>query len=372
MGKRAFLAGGAAAAVLVGLGGVAVHSASADATAVVVGAIDGTSLRVEVNGVPRDIRLLNVKPLALPDGSGTCLADAALENLEQTLPPGTTVSLRYDVVQRDREGRDLVWVEADGRAVSPRLVASGAVLAKTDGENQRFAFDVAQAELDASQRRVGAYSPSIGCTLPGLASALDRSSGALVARSTGVDAAAAAALLPELEAARTEALALFFLIRDDRDHAVSLRDGLLESVRTDIADLLAAAVRLREVAAAPPPAPAPQGFAVPVSAKVETPTGRSVAGTTSAPPAPRPGTVPPPPAAQPAPAPVAPVAPAAPAPVPPPAPPAPPAPAPPAPKPPAAQPPAAPAPAPEEPVCAKHRDRHDGRDRAKGKECRRG
>jgi endonuclease YncB( thermonuclease family) len=367
MGKRAFLAGGAAAAVLVGLGGVAVHSASADATAVVVGAIDGTSLRVEVNGVPRDVRLLNVKPLALPDGSGTCLAGAAGENLEQTLPPGTTVSLRYDVVQRDREGRDLVWVEADGRAVSPRLVASGTVLAKTDGENQRFAFDVAQAELDAAQRRVGAYSPSIGCTLPGLASALDRSSGALVARSTGVDAAAAAALLPELESARTEALALFFLIRDDRDHAVSLRDGLLESVRTDIADLLATAVRLREVAAAPPPVPAPQGVAVPVSAKVETLTGRSVAGTTSAPPAPPPGTVPPPPAAQPAPAPVAPVAPAAPAPVAPPTA-APVPPPPPAPQPPAAQPPAAP----EEPRCSKHRDRDDRRDRTKGKECRRG
>jgi endonuclease YncB( thermonuclease family) len=367
MGRR-IIAAGAAAAVLVGVGAVAVSEANADTSATVLRAVDGTTLLVERNGTAYEVRLLNLKPLTLPDGSRTCLAEAARDALAAALPPGTEVGLRYDEVAQDRNGRELAWVETDGAPVAVPLAATGLVLPKLDGENRRFAAPVAEAAARAVREGRGAYSDAVPCTLPGRAAALETRFAALADR-TAADREAAIALLPELDEVRQQALDLYFLIRQDADHPEPVRAELLGDVRSRISAVLALTVRLRALADTPVPAAAASS-AVPGAGGAAA-TGRPATATSPAPVPAAGSALPPARSAGPAPAPPAlPVAPPA-LPVAPPAgpkPPAAPAAPPAAPKPPAAPaaPPAAPKPPAAPPVAespVEGKDREPRRDR---------
>ncbi|WP_324651073.1 thermonuclease family protein [Georgenia sp. H159] len=146
---------------LVVLGGVAVASSPAP-DVVVTGIVDGDTIDVRVAGDDQRVHLLNVDT---PE-PGECVHDKATAFLELRLPPGSTVTLEYDVEEHDRFGRVLAGVVEDGTLVNEEIARNGLGVATLVEPNGRFHDDVLNAQRAAEVERLGLFSADIACTVP--------------------------------------------------------------------------------------------------------------------------------------------------------------------------------------------------------------
>ena len=130
--------------------------------------IDGDTVDVVVDGEVRRVRLLNVDaPETVdPNESVQCMGPEAAALLSRLLPPGTEVTLEYDVDREDRYGRDLAGVFVDDTFVNSELARAGVAVAVLFEPNDRFYDVVLAAQHEAEIIGRGLFDPALECTLP--------------------------------------------------------------------------------------------------------------------------------------------------------------------------------------------------------------
>ncbi|NLI19026.1 MAG: hypothetical protein GX427_09490 [Actinomycetales bacterium] len=133
--------------------------------AVVEWVYDGDTIRVDLAGESTRVRLLNVDAPEEPrDGQpGECLAAEATALLINLLPEGGEVVLVYDDVERDRYGRLLAGVYADGVLVNAELARAGLARPVVFDGNVRFLDEVEDALAEAEAAGVGMFDPAADC-----------------------------------------------------------------------------------------------------------------------------------------------------------------------------------------------------------------
>lgn len=206
-------AGAVASIVLVGTA-IAATGGDGDerATASVVDVIDGMSVRVELSGEERDVRLLNVAtpPVTHDQTAVQCLGEESAEFLEGMLSAGTEVELEYDLEAEDDEGRVLAGVFLDDELVNASVAAAGFGVAVHQDPNEAFFEAVQEGEESAHTAEEGLFDPALECSLPQQVSDVE-SEVALLVASVPDD-------LPGIQSARSKSVALLALadkVRDD-------------------------------------------------------------------------------------------------------------------------------------------------------------
>ena len=122
------------------------------------------------------VRLLNIDTPETkhPQRGMECLGPEATAFLEDRLTPGEEIELEFDVDQRDRYGRVLAGVFADGSLVNAEIARAGFGAAVYYAPNRRFLHEVQQAEDEARAEGVGLFSDEIECTIPAAIAAFEQ------------------------------------------------------------------------------------------------------------------------------------------------------------------------------------------------------
>ncbi len=155
--------------LLIGVGMAAYgYIGSLDRDGVVERVVDGDTLVVRVAGETRTIGLINVVAPEIAEASAAqqCLATEAAEWLEERLPAGTSVELRYARELVDVDGRTLAGVFADGALVNAELTDAGLGVPVYSATGNRYWPEAEAGFEDAQSRQTGLFDPSIDCTLP--------------------------------------------------------------------------------------------------------------------------------------------------------------------------------------------------------------
>lgn len=121
--------------------------------------VDGDTIVVDKQGEETKVRLLNIDT---PE-QGECLYEQATAHLTELIPPGTKVTLEYDVERRDRYGRELAGVFTDV-FVNEQMLIDGFARAVTFDPNTKFTQRAEAAEAMAGHTGIHAVGPE--CLLP--------------------------------------------------------------------------------------------------------------------------------------------------------------------------------------------------------------
>jgi micrococcal nuclease len=132
-------------------------AASAEGTGTVTGITDGDTLRLEVDGIERRVRLVGIDtPEVFPDVE--CFGPEAEDALAALAPRGSTLSYAYDQDPRDQYDRELMYLfTADGTFINFELVAQGYAEALVVQPNDLYYDDFVAAELDAKAEGLGQW-----------------------------------------------------------------------------------------------------------------------------------------------------------------------------------------------------------------------
>ena len=134
-----------------------IAAASAEGTGTVTSVIDGDTLRLEVDGVERRVRLVGIDtPEVYPNLE--CFGAEADDALTALAPPGSTLRYAYDQDPRDHYDRELMYLfTADGTFVNFQLVAQGYATALVVQPNDRYYDDFVAAERAAQAAGLGQW-----------------------------------------------------------------------------------------------------------------------------------------------------------------------------------------------------------------------
>ncbi|WP_343032855.1 stalk domain-containing protein [Cytobacillus depressus] len=128
---------------------------------VVTKVVDGDTVKVSLNGKEETIRLLlidtpeTVHPTKPVEPFGKEASDFA----KQLMPPGKAVKVELDVSERDKYGRLLAYVYADGRMVNELLLEKGlARVAYVYVPNTRYVDQFREIQTKAQKQQIGIWS----------------------------------------------------------------------------------------------------------------------------------------------------------------------------------------------------------------------
>ena len=215
------IAAGVSGALMLGAGMAAYgYLGSLDRDGVVERVVDGDTLVVRVAGESRTIGLLNViaPEIAEVSKAQQCLATEAAVWLEERLPVGTRVELRYARELTDVDGRTLAGVFADRTLVNAELTAAGLGVPAYSATGNRYWPEAEAGFEDAGSRRAGLFDPTVDCTLPA------RLSG-LVTAAESIPTEYVPGVSLDEEAAK---------VADIASTATKLRNGELESLGAEV------------------------------------------------------------------------------------------------------------------------------------------
>ena len=126
---------------------------------------DGDTFSLTVDGVPERIRLIGIDAPEV----GECQADRSTEALEVLLLFATDIVLVADRTDRDRYGRLLRYVEADGVSVNEALVRYGLALSRPYPPDTARQDALDRAQTTAESEQLGLWNPG-ACGTPSTAS----------------------------------------------------------------------------------------------------------------------------------------------------------------------------------------------------------
>jgi endonuclease YncB( thermonuclease family) len=196
--------------------------------AVVTAVVDGDTVDVDIDGRAERVGMLNIHApeLSAPEEDRWCLGPEAAELLSSLIPVGSNVTLEYDQVRTDRDGRTLAGVFTDGGAlVNAEVARAGLADAVVDG-NARFLPAVESAQREAAEAGKGLYSTESACTLPGRTQTVTTALAAVPAAST----LPAGAIADDIDRMAGDAARVVALAAGTRDRFTAARDGVLWDV----------------------------------------------------------------------------------------------------------------------------------------------
>ncbi|WP_291314178.1 thermonuclease family protein [Corynebacterium sp. UBA2622] len=125
--------------------------------------IDGDTIDVSLGGETTRVRFLNVDaPEIGRNGSlSECFAEQARDRVQELIPVGSEISLKFDQERLDRYGRTLAGVFRDGALINAEIAREGFGVAMDIAPNHRFYKEVSDAEGEAARagRGISAAGP---------------------------------------------------------------------------------------------------------------------------------------------------------------------------------------------------------------------
>jgi micrococcal nuclease len=132
--------------------------AAPSADAEVVRVVDGDTIEVSIDGATEDVRYIGVDtPESVTPGEPVECFGRRASALNQRLVSGRELRLRFDRERRDRYGRLLAYVYADGRFVNAELVRRGFARTLTIPPNDAHAPLLARLEREAGRAGRGLW-----------------------------------------------------------------------------------------------------------------------------------------------------------------------------------------------------------------------
>lgn len=130
--------------------------------------VDGDTIDVVSSGDTTRVRLLNIDTPEIGRGGALdeCYAQEAKAHLEELLPRGTTVTLKYDVEEQDKYGRDLAGVFKDTTFINEEMVKEGLAHAVLFEPNRKFYDRILAAEAAPKTRGEGVFAATGPCLIP--------------------------------------------------------------------------------------------------------------------------------------------------------------------------------------------------------------
>ncbi|MDP9883116.1 micrococcal nuclease [Sinomonas atrocyanea] len=203
--------------------GLAACSSDGSVDAKVVRVVDGDTFEAEYGGQTKTVRLLNVDTPETkhPNKIVECQGPEATRFLEEKLPPGKTVKLRFDQEGTDKYNRVLAATFLGDELVNASIARAGLGVAISIAPNTKYYEQVKAAQDEARARKVGLFQDNLACSPAAVA---EEQLATLSAAPTDPEAsasskditAAAGALLTAVTAARSGESAL----KDARDAVI--------------------------------------------------------------------------------------------------------------------------------------------------------
>jgi micrococcal nuclease len=180
----------------------------------VVRVVDGDTFEAQYGGATKMVRLLNIDTPETkhPNKIVECQGPEATEFLQNKLPPGSTVTLRFDEEKTDRFDRVLAAAFVGDELVNASIARVGLGTAVTFGANDKYYDDVKAAQDEAAQNKAGLFQEGLACSPAVLAEAQIAALAAPVEpgdAATSAEIAAAAAALGTTVAAASTVRGLF-------------------------------------------------------------------------------------------------------------------------------------------------------------------
>jgi len=132
----------------------------------VVRVVDGDTFEAQYGGATKMVRLLNIDTPETkhPNKIVECQGPEATEFLQNKLPPGSTVTLRFDEEKTDRFDRVLAAAFVGDELVNASIARVGLGTAVTFGANDKYYDDVKAAQDEAAQKKAGLFQEGLACS----------------------------------------------------------------------------------------------------------------------------------------------------------------------------------------------------------------
>lgn len=194
---------------LLAASGLAACSSDGSVDAKVVRVVDGDTFEAEYGGQTKSVRLLNVDTPETkhPNKVVECQGPEATRFLEQKLPAGKTVKLRFDQEATDKYNRVLAAAFLGDEFVNASIARAGLGVAMSIAPNTKYYDQVKAAQDEAQARSAGLFQDNLACSPTAVAEKQVAALGAVPAdpgaeaKSSGISSAAGA-LLAALTTAR--------------------------------------------------------------------------------------------------------------------------------------------------------------------------
>lgn len=124
-----------------------------------VDVIDGDTIKVEMDGKKETVRflLMDTPETHHPKLGEQPLGKEASAFTKKMLSEAKTVTLEYDVEERDKYDRILAYVYADGKSVQEALIKAGLARVGYIYESKRHLSDFREAESVAKKEKIGIW-----------------------------------------------------------------------------------------------------------------------------------------------------------------------------------------------------------------------
>lgn len=207
--------------------GLAACSSDGSVDAKVVRVVDGDTFEAEYGGQTKTVRLLNVDTPETkhPNKIVECQGPEATRFLQEKLPAGKTVKLRFDQEGTDKYNRVLAATFLGDELVNASIARAGLGVAISIAPNTKYYEPVKAAQDEAKAKKAGLFQDNLACSPEVVAQQLAASAAtadpAADASSTAI-AASAASLLTAISSARAGS----DLIKDAKDAVIVSALGL--------------------------------------------------------------------------------------------------------------------------------------------------
>jgi micrococcal nuclease len=146
--------------------GLAACSSDGSVDARVVRVVDGDTFEAEYGGQTKTVRLLNVDTPETkhPNKIVECQGPEATRFLEEKLPAGRTVKLRFDQETTDKYNRVLAATFVGDELVNASIARAGLGVAMSIAPNTKYYGQVKAAQDEARAQKAGLFQDNLACS----------------------------------------------------------------------------------------------------------------------------------------------------------------------------------------------------------------
>ncbi|WP_433876250.1 thermonuclease family protein [Sinomonas atrocyanea] len=187
--------------------GLAACSSDGSVDAKVVRVVDGDTFEAEYGGQTKTVRLLNVDTPETkhPNKIVECQGPEATRFLQEKLPAGKSVRLRFDQEGTDKYNRVLAATFLGEELVNASIARAGLGVAMAIAPNTKYYEQVKAAQDEAKAKKAGLFQDNLACSPEAVAQQLAASTATAdpaADASSAAIAASAASLLTAISSAR--------------------------------------------------------------------------------------------------------------------------------------------------------------------------
>lgn len=129
----------------------------------VIKVVDGDTIQIKYNGKKERLRLIGIDtPESVhPDETKNTENGKIASDYTKSLLEGKSISLEFDVEERDQYGRLLAYVYLNGEMINKKLIADGYAQLETVPPNVKYVEEFRALLKEAKEAKIGLWSDSL-------------------------------------------------------------------------------------------------------------------------------------------------------------------------------------------------------------------